>query len=287
MNTVRTIADVRAEVAAARAEGRTPVGLVPTMGALHDGHRALIRRAARDNAFTVVSLFVNPAQFEEPSDLAQYPRDEERDAALAAEAGADVLFAPPIDEVYPFGFATTVRIAGVTEPLEGAHRGTEHFDGVTTVVTKLINMAGPDVAYFGQKDAQQVTVIRRLVRDLDLPVRVEAVPTVREPDGLALSSRNVRLANGDRPSALALSRALRAAEDAVASGVRDAAAVRDAALAAMQPFEGELDYLELVSPETLEAVRTVDGQVLVAVAARIGGTRLIDNTLIGTTAGGQ
>ena len=280
MNTVRTIADVRAAVAAARGEGRAPVGLVPTMGALHDGHLALIRRCAQDNALTVVSLFVNPAQFEEPADLAQYPRDEERDAALAAEAGADVLFAPPIDEVYPFGFATTVRVLGVTEPLEGAHRGIEHFDGVATVVTKLFNMVGPDVAYFGQKDAQQVAVIRRLVRDLDLPVRVETIPTVREPDGLALSSRNVRLANGDRASALALHRALRAAEDAVASGERDAAAVRGAALAAMQPFEGELDYLELVSPETLEAVTTVDGPVLVAVAARVGGTRLIDNTLL-------
>jgi pantoate--beta-alanine ligase len=276
MRTVRTVADVRDAVA----QAPRPVGLVPTMGALHDGHLALVRAAREQCATVVVSLFVNPAQFDEEGDLAAYPRDEERDTALAAEAGADVLFAPPVAEVYPAGFATTVSVAGVTEPLEGEIRGRAHFDGVATVVTKLFNMVGPDVAFFGQKDAQQAVVIRRLVRDLNMPVQVETVATVRERDGLALSSRNVRLAGEDRDRALALSRALQAAERAAGSGERDAGAVRAAALQAMTAFGVEPEYLALVSPETLAPVATLDDDVLVAVAARVGGTRLIDNTLI-------
>jgi pantoate--beta-alanine ligase len=276
MRTVRTVAEVRAAVA----DSPRPVGLVPTMGALHAGHLALVAQARATCATVVVSLFVNPTQFDEQRDLAAYPRDEARDAALAADAGADLLFAPPVEEVYPAGFATTVSVGAVTETLEGESRGRAHFDGVATVVTKLFNMVGPDVAFFGQKDAQQAVVIRRLVRDLDIPVAVEVVPTVREPDGLALSSRNVRLQGADRERALALSRALRAAERAAADGERDAAAVRDAALRAMQPFGVEPEYLALVSPETLAPVATLDGDVLVAVAARVGDTRLIDNTLI-------
>jgi len=278
MRTVRTVEDVRAAVKGAPG----PVGLVPTMGALHDGHLALVRAAREQTRTVVVSLFVNPAQFTEAADLDGYPRDEAHDAALAEAAGADVLFAPPVEVVYPPGFATSVAVAGVTEPMEGARRGASHFDGVATVVTKLLNMVGPDVAFFGQKDAQQLVVIRRLVRDLDLPVRVQAVPTVREPDGLALSSRNVHLHGDDRARATALSRALRAAEDAAAAGERDAAAVRTRALGALTDFGVEPEYLELVSPETLTPVDTVDGDVLVAVAARIGTTRLIDNTLIRT-----
>ncbi|HEX8204720.1 MAG TPA: pantoate--beta-alanine ligase [Solirubrobacteraceae bacterium] len=276
MRIVRSVEEVRAAVR----EAPRPVGLVPTMGALHAGHLSLVERAAAETAFVVVSLFVNPAQFDEQSDLAAYPRDEERDAALAEQAGAHLLFAPPVEAVYPPGFSTTVRVAGVSEPLEGAHRGVAHFDGVATVVAKLFNMVGPDVAYFGQKDAQQLVVIRRLVRDLDIPVRIEAVETVREPDGLALSSRNVHLRDGDRDRALALSRALRAAEQAIDAGDRDAAAIRARALAAMNDFGVEPEYLELVSPETLDPVTTVNGRVLVAVAARVGNTRLIDNALI-------
>ena len=281
MRTVRTVAELRTAVRAARGEGHE-IALVPTMGALHDGHLELIRRAstAAGDAFVVVSLFVNPAQFDDASDLAAYPRDEERDAAAAAQAGAHLLFAPAPDEVYPAGFSTTVAVGEVTEPLEGAVRGAEHFHGVTTVVTKLLNMVAPDVALFGQKDAQQLAVIRKLVRDLDMPVRIEAVPTVREPDGLALSSRNVHLSPDDRRRAVALSRALAAAESAAAAGERDALRVRAAAVEAMQPFGVEPEYLELVSPETLAPVAVLDGNVLVAVAARLGGTRLIDNTLI-------
>ena len=249
------------------------------MGFLHEGHLSLIRRAHAECDEVVVSLFVNPTQFNDPADLEAYPRDEQRDAALAAEAGAGLLFAPPLEEVYPAGFATTVSVRGITEPLEGARRGVGHFDGVTTVVTKLFNLVGPDVAYFGQKDAQQALVVRRLVRDLDMPVRVEVAPTVREPDGLALSSRNVRL-NGARDQALALSRALRAAEQAVEAGERDAATVRDIALAAMKTFDVEPEYLELVNTDTLAAVDSIDGEVLLAVAAEVGGVRLIDNTIL-------
>jgi pantoate--beta-alanine ligase len=279
MRTLRTVAELRAALLPSRRAGRS-IGLVPTMGALHDGHLSLIRRAREDCDEVVVSLFVNPAQFDEASDLAAYPRDERRDAGLAAACGADLLFAPGVDEVYPAGFATTVSVGGLSEPLEGVHRGPEHFDGVATVVTKLLNMAQPDAAYFGQKDAQQALVIRRLVRDLDIPVRIEICPTVREPDGLALSSRNAHLDGADRARALALSEALAAAESAVAAGERDAAAVAAAARAAMAPRAVAPEYLALVSPDSLAPVGRIDGEVLVVVAARVGSTRLIDNTLI-------
>jgi pantoate--beta-alanine ligase len=279
MRTLRTVAELRAALLPSRREGRS-IGLVPTMGALHEGHLSLIRRARADCDEVVVSLFVNPAQFDEASDLAAYPRDERRDASLAAECGADLLFAPSVDEVYPPGFATTVSVAGLSEPLEGVHRGREHFEGVATVVTKLLNMVQPDVAYFGQKDAQQALVIRRLVRDLDIPARIEICPTVRESDGLALSSRNAHLDGADRARALALSEALGAAESAVAAGERDAEAVAAAARAAMEPRAVAPEYLALVSPDTLAPVGRIDGEVLVVVAARVGTTRLIDNTLI-------
>ena len=283
MRTVRTVAELRAALRPARREERT-IGLVPTMGALHEGHLSLVRRAQQECDEVVVSLFVNPTQFNETSDLDAYPRDETRDATLAGEAGAGLLFAPPVTEVYPDGFATSVHVRGpVTDTLEGAHRGAEHFHGVTTVVTKLLNMVQPDVAYFGQKDAQQAVVIRKVVRDLDIPVRIEVGPTVREADGLAMSSRNGRLHGPDRERAVALSRALHAAESAVAQGKRDAATVRDAAIKAMTAFAVEPEYLELVDPNTLAPVAAIDGEVLVAVAARIGeggGVRLIDNTIL-------
>jgi pantoate--beta-alanine ligase len=281
MNTVRTVAELRAALRPARLAERS-IGLVPTMGALHEGHLSLIRHARATCDVVVVSLFVNPAQFNDAADLAAYPRDEARDAALAAEAGADLLFAPAPDEVYPPGFATTVHVDGLTATLEGAHRGVGHFDGVTTVVAKLLNMVAPDVAFFGQKDAQQALVIRRLVRDLDIPVRIEVRPTVREPDGLALSSRNVHLKGADRERALALRDALRAAEAALAAGERETPALRDAALAAMHGRGVEPDYLEVVNTDDLSPVARVDGEALLAVAARVGPTRLIDNTILST-----
>jgi pantoate--beta-alanine ligase len=279
MRTVRTVADLRAALRGARRAERT-IGLVPTMGALHEGHLSLIRAARAESDVVVVSLFVNPTQFNEAADLDAYPRDEARDAEAAAAEGADLLFAPPVDEVYPPGFATTVRVAGVTEHLEGEHRGTAHFEGVATVVCKLLNMAQPDVAFFGQKDAQQAAVIRRLVRDLDIPVRIAVEPTVREPDGLALSSRNVHLRGADRERALALRRALDAAADRVAAGERDPHAVERVSRAAMAALGVEAEYVALVRPDDLRPVERIDGDVLVAVAARVGPTRLIDNAIL-------
>jgi pantoate--beta-alanine ligase len=284
MIVLRTKAEVRAHVAKARAAGRR-VALVPTMGAFHAGHHALMRAAREAADEVVVSLFVNPAQFDEASDLAAYPRTEASDAAEAEALGVDVLFAPSPEEVYPAGFATSVRVEGLSDVLEGAERGPGHFAGVCTVVTKLFNVVAPDVAFFGQKDAQQVAVLRRMVADLDLPVALEIVPTVREPDGLALSSRNVRLGAGERERAVALSRALRAAEDAIAGGERDAARLREAALAAMAPHGVEPEYLALIDPDSFQPVDSVNGRVLVAVAARVGHTRLIDNALIQTSGG--
>jgi pantoate--beta-alanine ligase len=274
MKTLRTVAEMRAH----RAGLRGTVGLVPTMGAFHAGHHSLMRAARERCDHVVVSLFVNPAQFNEAADLAAYPRDEERDAAEAVELGVDVLWAPPVEEVYPPGFATTVRVAGLSDVLEGAERGPDHFAGVCTVVTKLLNVVTPDVAYFGQKDAQQVAVLRRMVRDLDLAAELAVLPTVREPDGLALSSRNVRLDPDERRRAVSLSRALRAAEGAVAGGERDAALIAAAARAEMNGVEPE--YLALVDPDSFQPVQTVGDRVLVAVAARIGATRLIDNTIV-------
>ena len=281
MRTLRTVAELRAALAQPRREGRR-IGLVPTMGAFHAGHLSLMRRAREECDEVVVSLFVNPAQFNEAADLDGYPRDEGRDAVLAAEAGVDYLFAPPLEEVYPDGFATTVTIAGLTEHLEGAERGRAHFDGVTTVVTKLFNMVGPDVAYFGQKDAQQAAVIRRLVRDLDLPVQIEICPIVREPDGLAMSSRNVRLSAAERSRALALSRALSAADALARDGERDVAAIRAAARAELDAAGVETEYFEVVSAQSLAPMSELDGPALAVVAARVGTTRLIDNQPLST-----
>jgi pantoate--beta-alanine ligase len=253
------------------------------MGALHEGHLSLIRAARADNDLVVVSLFVNPAQFGPSEDLDAYPRDERRDAQLAEEQGVDLLFAPAVEEVYPDGFAARVEIDGLTDVLEGASRGREHFAGVTTVVTKLFNMVGPDVAYFGQKDAQQALVIRKLVRDLDMPVRVAVLPTVREPDGLAMSSRNISLSPEERERALALNRALEAASGEVAAGRRDADSVLAAARRELDARGVEPEYLELRSADDLSPASRVNGRTLLAVAARVGRARLIDNKVLGGT----
>jgi pantoate--beta-alanine ligase len=278
---VQTVDALRTELAGARRAGLA-IGLVPTMGAFHDGHLALMRRAREHCDVVVVSLFVNPAQFGDPADLESYPRDELRDASLAQAIGVDILFTPSLREVYPTGFATAVSVAGVTERLEGEQRGRAHFDGVATVVVKLLNMASPDVAYFGQKDAQQALMVRRLVGDLDIPVQIETVPTVRDHDGLALSSRNAHLSPRDRDRALALSRALRAIQHAVDAGEEDPAVVVGAGLAELAAADIEPEYLELVSPDALEPVKSIDGrdEVLAVVAARVGETRLIDNAPI-------
>jgi len=250
VKTVRLIEELRNELGARSGS----IGLVPTMGALHAGHQALIGAARDENDVVVVSLFVNPAQFNEGGDLAAYPRDEERDAALAAAAGADILFAPGPEEVYPPGYQTWVDVEELSRDLEGAHRP-GHFRGVATVCLKLFNIVRPDRAYFGQKDAQQVAVIRRLVRDLNLELEVRSVPTVRDADGLALSSRNARLSPAEREAALALPRAL---------ATRDPTAARSA-------LDGlEVDYVEIAD---------FDPPVLAA-AVRVGSTRLIDNIVL-------
>ena len=280
MKTLRTIAELRAALNGPRRAGRS-IGLVPTMGALHEGHLSLVRRARAQCDLVVVTLFVNPAQFDDSEDLAAYPREEQQDAALAAEAGADILFAPTPGEVYPRGFATSVTVDEISAPLEGAKRGPAHFAGVATVVTKLLNMTRPDVAFLGQKDAQQVAVIRRVVRDLDIPVRIEVGETIREADGLALSSRNVRLRAADRRRAPALRRGLDAVRACHAAGERDATILAAIGRAAMAELDVEPEYLELVAPDSFVPVASVGHEpVLVAVAARVGGVRLIDNDIL-------
>jgi pantoate--beta-alanine ligase len=281
VRTVRTIGELREALRAERVAGHT-VGLVPTMGYFHEGHLALMRAAREECDVVVVSLFVNPTQFGANEDLSAYPRDEARDAQLADGASVDLLFAPSVDEVYPDGIATTVTVSGITDVLCGdaERRGAGHFDGVATVVTKLFNMVGPDVAFFGQKDAQQALVIRRLVRDLNMPVRVEVLPTVREPDGLALSSRNAYLTPEERQRATALSRALSAAQATVSAGTTDAAAVLAAARGELKAAAIDPEYLELRSSADLSPVERVNGSTLLAVAARVGRARLIDNILL-------
>lgn len=281
MRVVETRAELRAALAEPRRAGRS-IGLVATMGALHDGHVALLERARSDCDIVVMSLFVNPAQFGPDEDLDRYPRDRDRDERIAAAAGVELIYAPAVAEVYPPGFATTVEVGGLAEVLCGApdHRGPEHFRGVCTIVAKLLSAVGPDVAYFGQKDAQQAIVIRRMVADLDFPVRIEVVPTVREPDGLALSSRNAHLDGADRERAPALHAALEAA----AAAARPGAATREAITAARRVLAAagvEAEYLEARDAEHLEPVETFNGRpVLLALAARVGATRLIDNVII-------
>jgi pantoate--beta-alanine ligase len=277
-----TIAEVRREVGAARAAGRV-IGLVPTMGALHAGHARLIEECRREAGFVVVSIFVNPAQFGPAEDFARYPRTPEADRALCAAAGADLVFAPTVAEVYPRGpGATVVEVPGLSVILEGASRP-GHFRGVATVVLKLLGIVGPDLAFFGQKDYQQLLVIRRMVEDLDVPVAIRPVATVREPDGLALSSRNRYLDADQRRAAAVLAAALRRAAGAVAAGERSADRVRQVL---RETIESEplarLDYAEVADPETLAPMAEVGpgrrGVALLAV--RVGPARLIDNAFL-------
>ena len=283
MRTLRTVPELRSALAPARARGLS-IGLVPTMGALHDGHLALLARAREECDLVVVSLFVNPSQFDEQADLDRYPRDEDRDARLAADAGADLLFAPPVEEVYPDGFATTVEVAGVSQPLEGEWRGAAHFRGVATVVTKLLCMVLPDVAYFGRKDAQQLLVIRRLVADLNLPLRVAAVATVREADGLARSSRNRLLSAEQREQALGIPRALARARERAGAGERSAEALLACAREVLADHALEVEYVALVDPDNLAVLTELEGEGLLLIAARVGGVRLIDNEIVGQMA---
>ena len=279
MKIVRRISELREALAKARADGRT-IGLVPTMGSFHEGHLSLMRRARADCDVTVVSLFVNPSQFNDPRDLEAYPRDEKRDAEMAATAGVDILFVPEVAEMYPRGYSTTVTVGGVSEPLEGEARGASHFAGVATIVAKLFDIAQPTAAYFGQKDAQQALVVRKLIRDLNFPTRLEVCPTIREPDGLAMSSRNVRLVPADRTRALSLRAGLDAGLDAIRAGERRASAVEAAGREAMQARGVDPEYFAAVAADTVMSFDTLKGEILLAVAARVGDVRLIDNELV-------
>jgi pantoate--beta-alanine ligase len=276
-----TVADLRQVLAGVRRQGRS-VGLVPTMGALHAGHRSLVERAAAECDLVVVTVFVNPLQFGDPDDIARYPRTLDADVELAGIAGADIVFAPPVKEMYP-GFpapvATTVSVAGLGDQWEGASRP-GHFDGVSTVVAKLFAMAGRCRAYFGEKDFQQLAVVRRMARDMSLPVEVVGCPTVRDDDGLALSSRSVRLSPDQRRAALALSRALRVGAARVAEGVANATEIEAvmAETVATEPTV-ELDYAAVVGAEDLRQATSIrpDGSIRLIMAATVGGVRLIDN----------
>jgi len=277
MQVVRTRADLRRVLASAP----RPVGLVPTMGWLHAGHVSLVERARAESATVVMSIFVNPRQFGEARDFEQYPRNEARDLERAEAAGVDIVFAPGVDEVYPPGFDTVVSVGAIARPLEGAARP-GHFDGVATVVAILFALVGAERAYFGMKDYQQVAVIRRMALDLALPTAVVACPTVREPDGLALSSRNARLSVEGRARASVLHRALEAGGALVRAGERSADAVRGAVLdvLASEPA-AEVDYVSAADPDTLAELTAIAGRALLSLAVRVEGVRLIDNELVG------
>jgi pantoate--beta-alanine ligase len=283
VRTVRTRSELRQALAEPRREGKR-IGLVPTMGFFHEGHLSLMRGAREDCDVVVVSLFVNPTQFGPGEDLDAYPRDEARDGELAALEGVDLLWMPDGDEMYPEGFATTVEVANsLTGVLEGdpEHRGPSHFRGVTTVVAKLFNSVQPDIAYFGRKDAQQALVIERMTKDLDFPVEIAVLPTVREEDGLALSSRNAYLTAEQRSQAAAISRALRAAEETARGGETSVEALVEVARNELSNSGIEPEYVEARAAEDLSPVAELNGRpVLVAVAARVGRARLIDNILI-------
>ncbi|MCH7809798.1 MAG: pantoate--beta-alanine ligase [Chloroflexi bacterium] len=276
---MRTITTV-AEMTAARDAATGTVGLVPTMGFLHEGHLSLVRRSRADCHTVAVSIFVNPAQFGRGEDLDRYPRAEKRDLALLRDEGADLIFMPTAEEVYPPGFDDWVEVRGpIAERLEGEHRP-GHFRGVTTVVARLFRIVRPDRAYFGEKDAQQLRVIRRLTHDLGLPVEVLGLPIVREPDGLAMSSRNAYLSPDDRTRALALSRALGEAEQSVRQGERDAGVIRTAARRTLDAAGVGVDYVSVADEKTLAELETIDRPALLLLAALVGATRLIDNTLL-------
>lgn len=279
MLVVQTVAEVRNECNRLRAGGKT-LGLVPTMGALHEGHISLVRMARASCDFVAVSIFVNPTQFGPKEDFTKYPRNLERDCQILEQAGADLVFVPSVEEMYPAGATTIVEVTGLSDRLDGASRP-GHFRGVATVVSKLFHIFTPDRAFFGQKDAAQVAVLRKMVRDLLFGVQIEVCPTVREADGLAMSSRNAYLSAEQRRQALVLSRALRTIEGLVRQGEKDSGKLTAAALRVFGEEPAvEVEFCRIVDPSTLEDVADVRHGALVAVAARVGSTRLIDNVLV-------
>ena len=279
VNRTRTVEQCRAAVTRAREAGRR-IGFVPTMGALHEGHLSLVDRARGRTDWVVVSAFVNPLQFGPQEDFERYPRDPDRDARLALERGADLVFEPPLEEMLPRPLATTVTMAGLTDAFEGEARP-GHFDGVLTIVTKLFHVVQPDVAVFGQKDAQQAAAVKRLVLDLDFPVEIVVAPIVRDPDGVALSSRNAYLSHEERRSARSLSRSLNSARSLVDGGERDATRIERAMRDLLDAAPGVVvEYASIVDPDRFTRVERIEGPSLAAVAARVGRTRLIDNMIL-------
>ena len=288
MQLARTIHSCRKQLERHRRAGRR-IGLVPTMGAFHDGHLSLMRAARHECDIVVASLFVNPTQFQPGEDLENYPRDLDRDYELAEQYGVDLFFLPDTFEMYGDGSCATVNVSELSEKLCGSpkRRGPGHFYGVTTVVAKLFNIVQPDLAYFGQKDAQQVAVIQNMVDDLNFPVDIRVLPTVREKDGLAMSSRNAYLTDDERERATSISRSLEIAEKLIESGERDAGVIAKAALAELERVDIEPEYLELVDAKGLTELDELDGDVLIAVAAQVGKARLIDNKLVSVPVGGK
>ncbi|MCR4435528.1 MAG: pantoate--beta-alanine ligase [Clostridiales bacterium] len=279
MVTVRKLEDLKREIKKVKANNLS-IGFVPTMGYLHDGHKSLMERARKENDVVVASIFVNPIQFGPNEDYEEYPRDEEHDAKVCMEAGCDIVFMPQASEMYPDGFCTYVEVSGLTEVLCGAARP-GHFKGVCTVVTKLFNLVRPDKAYFGQKDAQQLAVIRKMVSDLALGIEIVGCPIVREADGLAMSSRNSYLSADERQQALVLSQSLNIAEKLVRHGVRDVTYIRNEMVNHIGTAKSaSLEYVDFVDPNSLMPVEKIEGEVLVAVAVKIGKTRLIDNKVV-------
>ena len=286
MKPAKTIGEIRSAVGEARRRGAEKVGLVPTMGALHEGHFSLIDAARGECDFVVVSIFVNPTQFGPNEDFEQYPRSLEADLAACRARGVDAVFVPGTDEMYPRGAVTSVRVMQLTDGLCGAHRP-GHFDGVCTIVAKLFNIVSPDVAYFGAKDYQQAVVVSRMVADLDLPLRVAVCPTIREADGLAMSSRNARLGDEERSQAVSLVESLRLAESLVAAGERNSAKIIEPMrryLAEAAPL-GRIDYIEIVEPDSLVGVEEIRGPVVALLAVRFPSARLIDNLRLAPRAG--
>jgi len=282
MRTVTTIAGMKAAVAEARAKGRT-IGFVPTMGYLHEGHLSLVRECRKRADVTVVSIFVNPLQFGPQEDFRRYPRDPERDAALLGKEGVDIFFLPENREMYPEGYRISVEVAGLQDKLCGRSRP-GHFKGVATVVLKLFNIVRPDYAFFGQKDAQQVVILRRMVEDLNADVEIRAMPIIRDPDGLAMSSRNVYLSAKERGAALVLSKSLEEAHRMYENGERAAGPIRERLSRTIAAETlARIDYVEIVDPSSLEPVERLDGEALVALAVYVGKTRLIDNMILGST----
>jgi pantoate--beta-alanine ligase len=277
---LKTRTELREQLAVWRREGKS-LGLVPTMGALHAGHASLVDASRRECDITLATIFVNPTQFGPNEDFSRYPRTLEADLELLVQHGADAAFSPPAEEIYRPGDSTFVEVGNVAEPWEGAFRP-GHFRGVATIVLKLFNLTQPDLAFFGQKDFQQSLVVRRMVADLDLPIQIRVCPTVREPDGLAMSSRNRYLSPPERERALAISQSLRMARELVQSGTRDAQAILARMREQIEAQQMKIDYVALADPETLASVNHIDRPVVALVAARLGTTRLIDNELIET-----